>query len=504
MNQHLLIFIQSIAVFIFLILCARFLVKLTQKYSLTANHVLRHFSDHVFQLENGLFKKAQDLQPGHIITLRSGQLVPADAMLLSEYALLDTSMMNGETRLFYFTENLKLLAGYKLISGSARIVVENALVDSELSSLIKNSVNNVFINKSEKMAQWILFIFILVGIIFFVTAYPIIGYEEALGRVLALLAISGPCILFLGSPLTQAFAFGKARRLGITIRNPNIFEKLSNIKNIFFNKTGTLTEGILKIESTWPENISLEVKKLILDLQKKSNHPAAFALRNAWLDEVNENKIVSLITDQEVYEIKTLSDSIHNNQLALGLFKNKIAIARIYFTDPLRTEASEILTLLRKLKFDIFVLSGDRKHRSLSVASRCGVHPDNVYYELFPEDKEDIIQKFNSTLMIGDSLNDTLAISKSDVGISLRSAYDLDIHSSDITFFRGGLKPLLDLFRIQRQTISTLNRNLAIALTYLTVSGLCALAGLVSPMVAAVLIPMSIGLVLLSSYWGFR
>ncbi len=519
-------YFDSTAGFIFLILCARFLVKRTQKSLLSPQQLRQHYSNQVFQLENGQFRPAEDLENGNVITLRSGQSVPADSTLLSASALFDTSMMNGESRPLYFSENLTLLAGYKLISENARLKVNKNLADSELSNLIENSFKNLlqkndYINKSDKLAQLLLAVVMISGLAFFIIGGSILGYEEALRRVLALMVVACPCALAFGSPLTLAMAFRKAQSLGITIRNPDVFEKLANVKHIFFDKTGTLTEGVLKIDSTWPEVLSFETKTLIIELEKISKHPVAFALREAWSNELSHHHNLRLVKSnftshveylgsgisaeqgQDFFEIKALSDSIHSNKMAIELLKNKVPIARVYFNDPLRPEARALVDGLKD-RFDFFILSGDRKNRVLNIAQECGISADHIYWELYPEDKEDIVKKYKYSMMIGDGLNDTLALSKSDVGVSMSTAHDLTIGTSDITFLRGGLKPLVDLFTIQKRTLNTLNRNLALALLYNSVAGVLALAGLISPLTAAILMPISTGIVVVSCYWGYR
>lgn len=522
-------YFDSTAGFLFLILFARYFVKRTQAKYLSPKTLQRHFASRVYSLSNGSFKVADQIVKEDVLQLSSGQPVPTDSILLSDGALFDTSMMNGESRPNYFSAGLPLLAGYKLISGDAKVKAVKPLQDSELTRLVYSSFQNVlrknnFIAHSDHLAKKLITTVFAIGVIALFVLPTLVGAEEAVRRVLALFVVACPCALAFGSPLTLALAFSKAQKLGIAIRNPNIFEKLSRIKNVFLDKTGTLTEGQLKMDHTWPDTIDLTTKRIVIEMEKISLHPIAFAIRSAWENQLSRfqsgSKESGLIhfsrhveklgsgikaeLDNAIYEIKALPENGHENCIAVGLFKDREPVARLYFDDPIRNESKEVIQMLEKQNIHIRILSGDRRQRTLAVAEKCGIAQDHVFAELYPEDKEKILSQYQDTLMIGDGLNDSLALSRSDVGICMSNSHELTIHSSDVTFFGGGLKPLLELFRLQKTTLTTLNRNLMLALIYNGIAGSLALAGVINPLFAAVLMPASTGLVVMSSLWGFR
>lgn len=523
-----LFYFDSTAGFLFLILLARYFIKRTQAHYLSPRHVQKHFTSGVYQLLNGSFKLAEQIEVDDVIDLKTGQFVPADAVLETPASLFDTSLMNGESRPNYFAEKLPLLAGYKLISDHAKIRATKTLKQSEISNLVRSSYQNLvqknsFVSQSDRLAQKLLVTVFAAGAIGLIVLTPFIGIESSIQRVLALLVVACPCALAFGSPLTLAMAFGKAQKLGISIRNPNIFEKLNRVQNVFFDKTGTLTKGELSMNQTWPEKIDSETKRLVLEMEKISLHPVAFAVRSAWENQRSqfqsgETKSSEIIFKRHVerlgsgivaehqgstFEIKALSESSHESQMAVGLFKDHEPVARLYFEDPIRSESTDIIKKLQNKNLNLMILSGDRRNRTLNIAKICGIAPDHVFTDLYPEDKEEILSRYPNSLMIGDGLNDTLALSKSDVGISMSTSQELTVGSSDVTFLRGGLNPLLDLFRLQEVTMKTLDRNLKLALYYNGISGALALAGFVNPLVAAILMPLSTGLVVLSCLWGF-
>lgn len=327
--------------------------------------------------------------------------------------------------------------------------------------------------------------------------------------------------MIFSSVLTKVTAIKKARECGIVIRTSDIFEKLQKIRHVFFDKTGILTEGSLRLEEVWPESLDLKTKILILDLQSISMHPVAFAIRKAWSQDLSKvsndwkptkfkrhfEKLGSGIfaeAENDIFEIKTMDDSTIVTQSGVDVLQNSKSIARLYFNDPIRPESKELIGTLRENFIESWLLTGDKKGRSLRAAHLSGIPLDHVYAEIFPEDKEQIIRKSKNTLMIGDGHIDSLPLASSDVGISVSTSHDNSQGISDITFLRGGLQPLLDLFKIQRMAIAARKRNILILTAYTLVAGLAALTGFMNPILAALLMPVSSGLVIISKYQKFR
>ena len=186
------------------------------------------------------------------------------------------------------------------------------------------------------------------------------------------------------------------------------------------------------------------------------------------------------------------------------MFKNKEVIARLYFKEKLLVESLDIIQYLKNHNINCYLVSGDKKQKCIDVARTCKIPTENVFYDLFPEDKERIISNYNHSAMIGDGHNDMLALSKSDVGIVVSSCSQTTLSTADIYFTKSGLKPFLDLLKINEITKNTLERNLFLSLLYNLTAGTCALLGLINPLIAALLMPLSTGLVLLSTLWGYR
>jgi len=519
-------YFDSTASFIFLILLARYFVKITQQYYLSPVRLGSSLVNQKYTLLDHTPVVAEQIKIGDVFKVSADQMIPVDGILVSPKALIDTSYYNGESMPQVFTEALQVYSGFKNLSEPILIQALSTMQGSELNKLLTQTqdhlfIKNNYINLSDKLAQRLVTtVFTLAGLFFIFWGY-FHSYQESFNRVLALIVVACPCALAFGSPLTMAIAFKKAQKKGIALRNANVFEKLNHVKNIFFDKTGTLTQGQLTLIQTWPEQINEELKSIILGLEKKSYHPVAFALRAAWKNTAVSPSLthiketfgsgvkgqIIIPTDLhdliDTYEIKSLPENMHEDDLAVVVLKNGTAVARLYFNDQLRLESKDLVHKLQLKNLNCYLLTGDKKSRALLKGQACGIKQDYIFSELYPEEKKAIIEKYHSTMMIGDGLNDALALSASDIGISIKGSSHLTIDSSDVLFLRGGLEPLIELFKIGSQADHTLKRNLTLALIYNITAGTFALLGLINPFWAAVLMPMSTVLVLISSLLGF-
>lgn len=515
-------YFDSTASFLFLILVARFFVKKTQQTFLAPNSLKQQIKTQTYINSQQQLVLPENIRAEDRITVSQDQIIPVDGILISSQALVDTSFMSGESRPYTFTKGMTLFAGYKVISSAIEIQCQQEAHQTRISQLMHESFQNLveksrFVNLADRLSQKLIVVVFTLAILFFAGYGYFFDFKEGFNRALALIVVACPCALAFGSPLTLAMAFKKARQKGISVRNPNVFEKLSQTQNIFFDKTGTLTDGHLKISYTWPDVIPDNLKSLILQLECISYHPVAFALRNEWnqfgsssAELKNHQEILGSGVRAELgidlYEIKSLSHNLLDDQteMAIALYKNKEVLCRIYFEDHIRDESASIVSYLESQNKNCYLVTGDKKRKALVIGQACGVKKDHIYSDLYPEDKQEIISQHPNSLMIGDGVNDSLALSSSDVSVAVKGSAELALTSSDIFFLKSGLQPLIELFKIQKNIHATLIRNLTLSLVYNVIAGSLALAGLINPLWAAVLMPISSLLVILSTVWGFQ
>lgn len=515
-------YFDSTASFIFLILVARFFVKKAQHRFLSPQNVNTQIRNETYALaDHTATVIAENIKPSQTFTVSQDQVIPVDGVLLSDTALVDTSFMSGENVPYTFTKGMRLFAGYKLLSASIAMICEKPINQTRISELLGKSqqsllAKNSYLNLADRLAEkLILFVFILAALTFIGFGF-FIDFTESFHRALALIVLACPCALAFGSPLTMAMAFRSAQKKGISVRNANVFEKLNTVQNIFFDKTGTLTYGQLQVCETWPEKLDQQTIDLIIGLEKISYHPVAFTLRShfkTWKQDIHFSDHSEVLGSgiigrlgQDTYELKTLSSNLIDESIdiAVALYRNKEVLCRIYLQDKIREEATEIVAALRAAGKNCFLISGDKKRKAYAIGEKCGLVRDHIFSELYPEDKKEIISQYPHSLMIGDGVNDTLAMSSSEVSIAVKGSAEIALASSDIFFLKSGLKPLLDLFSVNKNIHRTLKRNLTLSLGYNAIAGALAVLGFIKPLWAAVLMPVSSLLILISTLWGFR
>lgn len=515
------IYFDSTASFMFFILSARYLLKRVQQNYLAPARASSLFQGEKYQRHGAAAAELipwSKIQAQDLLTIQRGQTLPVDCELLSECASLDMSLYNGEAMPKDFTQGMKLFAGSKLLNSEIEIKALSTFEQSKVGQLFKQLdqqayLKSHFVTVTDRLAQkLILTVFSLAGIFF--ASYFFISPTEAFNRSLALIVLACPCALAFGSPLTLGLALKKAQRMGILLKNANSLEKILSVRNIFFDKTGTLTEGSLSLIHSAPTVVPADLQRVILSLEAHSYHPIAFALRKAWK---NETALLTVVDAQEIlgkgvkgiisgdlFEIRHLSETTHDSELGIEVFKNNESQCRLYFVDTLRKDSPQIVATLKEQGIQSFLLSGDKKSRVKSVAVACHIPEEQSFSELFPEDKKEIIQHYQHTCMIGDGANDSLSLQQADVGIAVKGSVDLSLQSADVYFTRGGLTPLLDLIALAKQARKVLIRNLSISLIYNTLGAVLALTGFINPMMAAILMPISSVIIIISSLWGLK
>lgn len=514
------IYYDSTASFIFFILTARYLLKRVQQNYLAPLKIRSFFKDQKYlRLDDDRWEPvpANSLVKDQVLKITRGQTLPAEAELLTPYANVDMSLFNGESMPRIFSQGMKVFAGTQVLDGEVQVRLLGTFAESRLGKLLKeleegSLTKSPFIALTDRLAQRLIVAVFGLAVLFFVI-YSQIDVQEAFNRSLALIVLACPCALAFGSPLTYGLALKTAQKKGILLKDASSFEKMLQLEHVFFDKTGTLTEGQLKLAYSEPAQISSELQRIILSLEASSYHPVAFALRNAW----NHPDTLHPVYAEEVlgrgvrgawqgsfYEIRHLSETVHESELAVEVLKNGQSQCRLYFSDALRPEAKNLIENLQHRGLFCHLLSGDKKSRVFEIARKCAIPLSQVSGELFPEDKKAYVERFKHTCMIGDGANDSLSLKTADVGIAVKGSVDLSLHSADVYFTRGGLTPFLDLLKLSSQTQNVLIRNLSISLLYNLIGGILALSGFINPMMAAILMPISSALIILSSLWGFR
>ncbi|MFN7727737.1 MAG: heavy metal translocating P-type ATPase [Bdellovibrio sp.] len=503
------IYFDSSAGFLFLILISRWFLKKSQRQWLESP-----------LLELPWTKRFSELRAGERIALHPGQWIPVDAVLLDEAGLFDTSWVTGESLPRQILGGSLLFAGYRNLSAEISIEARSGVADSSLAkqqqeaerqALTKSPKLNQFDVVSQRLLAAVCLTaiaLVLTGPTFFKLSYP-----QAFERALSLLIVACPCALAFGGPLAYAAAIRKCARHGILVKDAATLDRLVKCKSLVFDKTGTLTEGHLQLVSQVPSVLPLWIQQVILGLEKNSVHPVAQAFRSsmagvseyaAQLRDVHEHigEKVFGIFEGRLYSLKK-SQGASTEGIKVVLEQDMIALAEFTFEDRIRTEAPRTLRALAS-QFKIFVSSGDHQERVQNLLKKLELTGVAGKGDRSPSDKVADVQAHSPCIMIGDGVNDSSAMAAAEVGVCMKGAIERGLKTASVYLMEPGLEPLLKLVQIGKQTQKLVRRNLSFALAYNVGAGAAALLGFVTPLTAAILMPISSVLILLSTWESSR
>ncbi len=513
------IYFDSTASFIFLILSTRYLLKKYQDLVLNKNILDDLFGSEVYevrQADQTLNERFDHLVTGMKINLKASQVVPCDSILRSEEQFFDLSFLTGEAYPQAKHQGDRLLAGSRLVQGDAIIEVLDRAERSDLAKSLaqlestKHSKSEMQ-NLSDLFSHRLTLAVFSIAALFFILTYPSLGVE-AFKRCLALITIACPCAIAFGAPLAHGLGMKKAVRKGFFIRSGQVFEKLSQVRKIIFDKTGTLTSAELKLAKTFPAEISDEHKALILGLEKSSQHPVALSLRKLWKLSATDLKQTQEVAGSgvwanfngNVYRLSKPDVVPQNEMLQVDFSIDGKAVAYLYFSETVAPEAARVIRRFRQEQFDIMMLTGDARGRAIEVAKSLGIRPSHVFSEQSPSSKKEAILRENPCLYVGDGLNDLQALQEASISFAVRGPFESTMQVSDVYAPQKNLSALIEIFEISSRVHATLKSNLLFAIFYNVTGGILALLGLVNPLVAAILMPISSLIITMNTAWRLK
>lgn len=479
------------------------------------------------------------LQPGDIVEVRAGDRLPADGMVLSGQASLDTAPITGESVPVEASVGVQVFGGAINLDGLLRVEVTRTGSDSTLGKVIalmqnaersKPPITRVL----ERYAgSYLILVLMIAAVTWFVT-------HDA-QAMLAVLVAACPCALVLSAPATAIAGIAVAARHGILIRSSAFLEELADLTSLVVDKTGTLTYGSLRLQDlelteaaqemlaldadTPPPGMALsqfQVMRLAASLGAASSHPVSRALATLvpkahWLslDDLHERQGLGVVAQtaqgtaalgraelfaQLGIDLPPVPD--HGGPIA-GLALNGRFLAWLKLADSIKPEARLALGELRELGLGRqLLLTGDRQRVAGEVAQAVGI--SDVVAQALPEDKLDRVTaeigKGFRPMVVGDGINDSLALKAGVVGVAMGAGgADIALASADIVLIGSDLRRLGTCVRLSRRCRHTLHVNVIIGLGWtLAIVALAAfgLLGAAGAMIAAVLHNLSTLLVL--------
>ncbi len=457
-----------------------------------------------------------EIRKGDLLLVNEGDQVPADGKITTGDALIDESMLTGESEPAEKKENSQVYGGAVVIQGHFQMEVEQVGQNSLLGQMIE-LVKTAQQDKPDiqRLADRISAIFVpavlLIAILTLLVSHFGLGvtFNNALMRAIAVLVISCPCAMGLATPTAVMVGIGRMARNGILIRGGQTLELFAGIRQMVFDKTGTLTSGQFNInEIEYFTEDRAKVHSLIHKIEQHSSHPIAKslvremeALKNGLdlqLVSVDEEKGVGMTAKDESGNLYRLgSQRILTNEGTvmpgqLFLTRNNEVLARIQVTDQLRPNLTTIMQTLQSNGVEPIILSGDRNEKVQALARDLGIQ--KAYGEQLPADKLRRIEKLNEqapTAMVGDGINDAPALAKAQVGVSLSEASQVAIQTAQVILLNGKLDQILVALGISRLTLVTIRQNLFWAFAYNLVAIPIAAAGFLNPMWGALFMAFS-------------
>lgn len=410
--------------------------------------------------------KAEKVNIGEIIQLKSGEKLGLDGELLSEKASFNTAALTGESKPDTKTKGETVLAGMINLNTVSQVKVTTAYKDSKLSKILELVQNataqkaptELFIRKFAKVYTPIV-VFLAIGITFlpyfFVADYQ---FRDWLYRALIFLVISCPCALVISIPLGYFGGIGAGSRNGIIFKGSNFLDTLAGIQNVVMDKTGTMTEGVFKVQEVdfKPEFDKNEILRLVNALESKSTHPVATAIHN-YVGEIDHSIPLENVEEVAGHGLKAM---INGKELLVGNFKlmdklnilydikpenlvytliavayDKKFVGYLTIADSIKADAQFTITKLKSLNVKTTMLSGDKTSVVKYVADTLGIQ--NAYGDLLPEDKvnkvKEIKAKNETVAFVGDGVNDAPVVALSDVGIAMGGlGSDATIETADV------------------------------------------------------------------------
>ncbi|MFE9856483.1 heavy metal translocating P-type ATPase [Streptomyces sp. NPDC005780] len=466
----------------------------------------------------------EDLRVGDRFLVRPGEKIATDGTVVEGSSAVDASMLTGESVPVEVTvgdtvTGATLNAGGRLVVEATRVGADTQL--ARMAKLVEDAQNGKA--AAQRLADRISAVFVPVVI---ALALGTLGFwlgsgeglTAAFTAAVAVLIIACPCALGLATPTALMVGTGRGAQLGILIKGPEVLETTRRVDTIVLDKTGTVTTGKMTLQTvhTTDDTTETDVLRLAGALEHASEHPIAQAVATGATERTGaalptpddftnvpglgvqgivEGHAVLVGREQLLaeWEIHLPVELARRKAEAEAAGRTAIAVAWdgearavLEVADAVKDTSAEAIRRLRRLGLTPILLTGDNRAVAESVAAEVGI--DEVYAEVMPQDKVDVVKRLQgegrSVAMVGDGVNDAAALAQADLGLAMGTGTDAAIEAGDLTLVRGDLRAAADAIRLSRRTLGTIRTNLFWAFAYNVAALPLAAMGLLNPMIA--------------------
>ncbi|KOV95191.1 heavy metal translocating P-type ATPase [Streptomyces sp. NRRL B-3648] len=459
------------------------------------------------------------LAVGDRFVVRPGEKIATDGTVVEGLSAVDASMLTGESvpvdvgpgdRVTGATVN----AGGRLVVEAARVGADTQL--ARMAKLVEDAQNGKA--EVQRLADRISAVFVPVVILVALGTFGVwLGVTgdtvAAFTAAVAVLIIACPCALGLATPTALMVGTGRGAQLGILIKGPEVLESTRRVDTVVLDKTGTVTTGRMTLQAVYAAEgeDEKELLRLAGALEHASEHPVARAIAAG-----AEERAGTLPAVEHFENVpgRGVRGRVDGREVAVGRLYGELPqeVARaareaeqegrtavvagwdgrargvLAVADAVKETSAEAVRELRALGLTPVLLTGDNRTVAEAVARQVGIDAAQVYAEVLPEDKVDVVRRLQragrSVAMVGDGVNDAAALATADLGLAMGTGTDAAIEAGDLTLVRGDLRVAADAIRLSRRTLATIKGNLVWAFGYNVAALPLAAAGLLNPMIA--------------------
>lgn len=506
-------YFDSVAMIITFVLIGKFLEVLSKKSAAdTLDTIGKHVPNEVNIVEDGELKtlSVHSVKVGDIIEIKPGEKAAFDGEVVSGEGYFDESSLSGESRPIYKKEGEKIISGTICIDTLFRYRAAKDFSHSTLShlvSLLENAMRkkpHIEMMANKISGHFSTVILALSFLTFLAWWFWPHSFDKSFMVGISVIVIACPCALALATPVATLIGLSLGGKRGILFKEAAHLETMAKTDMLILDKTGTITQGKPQvINSKLFEELD---RPLLLALCESSLHPVSQGVCS-YLKKEDENlRPVELLSSKQVPSRGTVG--VYKGEKILGgnaqfMKDNGIKIdvesdfSLFFFAieerligyfelrDRPKEGVSDLLEMCEKHKIEVVMLTGDHEEAARMVADEVGI--THYYAGLSAEQKADFVssQKDKVIVMVGDGVNDVLALAHANIGIAMGSGSDIAIDISDVVLLNDSLKSLREAFLISKRTFNLVKQNLAISLVYNAITIPLAMAGYVIPLIAA-------------------
>ena len=452
------------------------------------------------------WNKAEDLLPGMVMRVAAGERLAADGEILAGSSRFDQSLLTGESAPVAGSKGDMVLAGTLNLDAPLDVRVSATGQDTTLAEIARlmeaaAQDRSRYVRIADRAARlYAPAVHSLAALTFAGWMIAGAGWYQSLVIAISVLIITCPCALGLAVPVAQVVASGALMRAGIMVKDGSALERLSRVDRMLLDKTGTLTLGRPVPDPAVLAGLPEEAASVALALASHSRHPVSRALadalaaggqRAAEIADVEERPGEGVFASWQGRAV-ALRRPEGASGIAVSLFIDSRPTWLIPFADRLRPDAAQALARISGMGVGASIVSGDHREAVAAVARETGLL---AQAEASPQDKQELITRLQAAghrvLMVGDGLNDGPALAKADSSMAPGSASDVGLQASDLVFVQDSLLALPRAIHTARATMRVVKQNFGLAIGYNILAVPLAIAGFVTPMIAALAMSMS-------------